>query len=75
MRLLTLPPDGVQKLITDMEKEVRAVRKNCLQLGWYFRGSVSYTDVMNMSTDERKIMNEIIDDNLETTKKTQLPFF
>lgn len=65
----------MRKLIEDMEKEVRGIRKNCLQLGWYFRGSVSYVDVMNMSTEERSIMNEIIDDNLETTKKTQLPFF
>ena len=39
------------------------------------RGGVSYEDVLNMSQDERVALNEIIEDNLETTKKTQMPFF
>ena len=39
------------------------------------RGGVSYEDVLNMSIEERKLINEIIEENLETTKKTQMPFF
>jgi hypothetical protein len=39
------------------------------------RGGISYVDVLNMSTQERIAVNEIIESNLETTKKTQLPFF
>ena len=39
------------------------------------RGGVSYNDIMNMSSHERETLSKIIDDNLETTKKTQLPFF
>jgi hypothetical protein len=39
------------------------------------RGGVSYVDVLNMSTQERVAINEIVETNLETTKKTQMPFF
>jgi len=39
------------------------------------RGGVSYEDVLNMSSDERMAINKLIEENLETTKKTQLPFF
>lgn len=39
------------------------------------RGGVSYEDVMNMSIQERKSINIIIEQNLDTTKKTQMPFF
>jgi hypothetical protein len=39
------------------------------------RGGISYEEAMQTSQDERKIINDIIKDNLETTKKTQLPFF
>ncbi len=39
------------------------------------RGGVSYEDVMNMSTSERKAISELVENNLETTKKTNLPFF
>ena len=44
-------------------------------MSWYMRGGVSYEDVMNMSAKERTMLNEIIENNLDTTKKTQLPFF
>jgi hypothetical protein len=39
------------------------------------RGGASYEDILNMSADERKAINEIIESNLETTKKSQMPFF
>jgi hypothetical protein len=36
---------------------------------------LSYTEVMNMSWEEREIIGEIVAENLETTKKSGLPFF
>lgn len=39
------------------------------------RGGVSYEDVLNMSTAERTEINNIIENNMEITKKSQLPFF
>ncbi len=39
------------------------------------RGGISYEDILNMSIDERNAINKIIEDNLETTKKSNLPFF
>jgi hypothetical protein len=44
-------------------------------MAWYMRGGASYEDIMNMSETERKAINEIIENNLEITKKSQLPFF
>jgi hypothetical protein len=46
-----------------------------LSLSWYMRGGVSYEDVLNMSPQERIEIKEIIDSNMEITKKSQLPFF
>jgi hypothetical protein len=36
---------------------------------------LSYSEVVNMSWEEREIIGEIIKENLETTKKTGLNFF
>jgi hypothetical protein len=36
---------------------------------------MSYAEAMNLSQDERMIISDIIKDNLETTKKSGLPFF
>jgi hypothetical protein len=57
-----------------MDKEVKAIKKDALKLCWYMRG-LSYSEAMNLSWEEREIVGEIIKENLETTKKTGLPFF
>jgi hypothetical protein len=36
---------------------------------------LSFNEGMNLSYEERQIIGEIIKDNLETTKKSGLPFF
>jgi len=36
---------------------------------------MSYNEALMLSYDERMIIGEIIKENLETTKKTKLPFF
>ena len=41
---------------------------------WFMRG-LSYAEGMSLSVEERQIVSEIIKENLETTKKTNLPFF
>ena len=58
-----------------MEEDSKAVKAGCLRMAWYMRGGVSYNDIMNMSIDERTAINKIIEDNLETTKNSKLPFF
>lgn len=42
---------------------------------WYMRGGLSYDDSMMLCKSEREIIGGIIKDNLETTKKSKLPFF
>lgn len=56
-------------------KEAMAIKYNAHKLAWYMRGGVDFNDIMNMSSDEIDNLNKIIDENLETTKKTKLPFF
>lgn len=70
-----MTPEEVQKLIDSMEKETEIIKSNALSYAWYMRGGVSYEDILNMSSKERKEIGNIIDSNLETTKKSNLPFF
>lgn len=65
----------VQELVNGMEREVFQLKEELLRIIWFMRGSVSYQEVVNMSGKEREIINKIIKDNLETTKKSRLPFF
>jgi len=57
-----------------LDKEAREIKKEVLKMCWYMRG-LSYSEGMNLPYEEREIIGEIIKENLETTKKTNLPFF
>lgn len=46
-----------------------------MTLAWYMRGGATYEDILNMSATERDYLNELVDKNLEVTKKSGLPFF
>ena len=39
------------------------------------RGGITYDEAMQMSQQERAAISDIVKENLETTKKTNLPFF
>lgn len=58
-----------------MDNEVKTIKSNALKMSWYMRGALSYTDAMNLSPQESELINKIIESNLETTKKSGLPFF
>ena len=39
------------------------------------RGGLTYDEAMFLGQTERQLIDKIIKDNLETTKKSKLPFF
>jgi hypothetical protein len=58
-----------------MDKEVKSIRSEMLKLCWYMRGGLTYSEAWDLNTQEREIISQIINENLETTKKTGLNFF
>jgi hypothetical protein len=58
-----------------METELAKIKEDCLRIVWYMRGGISYSESMMLTPDDRIIIGGIIKDNLETTKKSGLPFF
>lgn len=58
-----------------MEKDCQSIRQEALKVSWFMRGGLTYDQAMALSIQERELINELIKDNLETTKKTNLPFF
>lgn len=58
-----------------MEKECDDIKSGALKMAWHMRGGATYTDILNMSLNERKAINKLIEENLETTKKSGLPYY
>ena len=65
----------IVEYLKSLDKEARAIREEALRMCWYMRGGLNYSDALLLSQEERKIISKIIEDNMETTKKSGLTFF
>jgi hypothetical protein len=62
-------------MLEAMDKEADEIRKEALKMAWYMRGGLTYDQAMALGVSERKMIGALIKENLETTKKSGLPFF
>jgi hypothetical protein len=62
-------------MLDQMDKEVSNIRQEALRMSWYMRGGLTYDQAMALSLQERNLINDLIKEHLDTTKKSGLPFF
>ena len=62
-------------MVDQMDKETNDMRQEAIKVAWYMRGGISYEQALQLSMSERTAISGLIKENLETTKKTGLPFF
>lgn len=62
-------------MVKGLDKEVLQIKDEIYRICWYMRGSVTVNEGFSLGYEDRKIISEIVKDNLETTKKTGMAFF
>jgi len=72
---LTLSLEEIDQVAKDLEEESKAIRKQLYKMAWYMRGSLSIEQAFMLDYSDRMIISDIIEENLETTKETRMPFF
>jgi hypothetical protein len=72
---LTLPSHDIEEYIKSLENETKDIKKSLFTLCWYMRGSLTVEQAFQLDYESREIIQKLIEDNLETTKTTGLPFF
>jgi hypothetical protein len=55
--------------------EQKQIKSEMLKITWWMRGGVTLSEAWDLSYEDKLIINDIIKENLETTKKTKMPFF
>jgi hypothetical protein len=58
-----------------MDQEAAAIKENCIKLSWYMRGGITYDQTLMLSPQERRMISNLAKENIETTKKSGLPWF
>jgi len=70
-----LTNEGIAEYVEGLDKEANQIRSDALRLAWYMRGGITYDQVLQLSYAERNMISDLAKENIETTKKTQLPWF
>jgi hypothetical protein len=65
----------VLALVARYEGDVKKIKSNVLRMCWYMRGGITFDEAMHMSIHERNIINKIVDENAEVSKKSGVPIF
>ena len=61
--------------VKNLENEQKQAKSELLKICWYMRGGVTLDEAYTLSWEDRSLISDIIQDNLETTKKSGMPFF
>lgn len=75
LRLLSLDREQVVEYLNTLDSETKALKSELLKLCWFMRGGLSYNDAMLLSQTEKDMIIKLINDNLDTTKESGMPFF
>jgi hypothetical protein len=67
--------EEIHKEVKKLEDESKALKKELYKLAWFMRGSLTFEQAYMLDIADREIIGEIVKENLETTKESQLPFF
>ena len=58
-----------------MDREIDEIKNDIIKICWYMRGGVTMTEAWDLDMSDKKIIGNLIKENLDTTKKSGLPFF
>jgi hypothetical protein len=61
----------IQSYVKNLEEITKNIKDEIFRISWYMRGGVTADQLLyQYSTEDRAIMNSIIKDNIEATKKS-----
>lgn len=63
----------IETYVNNLELQIKGIKDEIFRLAWYMRGGVSSEDLFHRySYEDRNLLNELIKDNIEATKKSGL---
>lgn len=73
--MLTWSLDEILAESKKLEGDQKKLREELIKICWYMRGGVTLEEAYAMGYQDRELISNLIKENLETTKKSGLPFF
>lgn len=75
MRILAWTLNEILKEVKRLEGEQKELKTELTRICWYMRGGITIDEAYSLAYEDRQIIAGIIKENIETTKKSGMPFF
>jgi len=72
---LYLDNEGIDLVVKEYEKDTKALREELIKICWFMRGGITISEAFLLTTDDRILVGKLIEENLNVTKESGLPFF
>lgn len=64
----------IQEYLVRLEKEVKDFKTELVRISWFLRGGVTLEQLLHVySAEDRDAMYDVIKENVELTKASQMP--
>ena len=73
--MLSKSDSDIIKYLKEFENASKNLKFEIMKICWFMRGGINWQDALNLSPEERKIVSQLVKENMDTTKKTGQPFF
>lgn len=67
--------DEIYAEVKNLEGQQKQLKHELYKICWFMRGGIPLEDAYFLSNEDRSIIGDIVKENLETTRKTGMPFF
>jgi len=69
-----LSRDDISQYLVRLDNEAKRFKHELFKIAWYMRGGVSINDLLyNLSYEDRMVMYNVIEENIELTKLSRMP--
>ncbi len=65
--------DEIEKILKEYTIEVKSIEKGIIEICFFMRGSISWTEAWNLTLNNFKNIKDQIKKNIEIVNKTGLP--
>lgn len=71
---MTKTVEEIKQDLASMEQESKALRHELFRIVWSMRGGISIDQAYMLCIEDREIISKILEENIQLTKESQIPF-
>ena len=62
-------------MFSDLEGQSETIKNNCIELAYFMRGAIQYSDFLDLTPGERKLINKFLEKRMEIEGKKPNPVY